>query len=124
MSGITRDDWLQAVKAAELASAPPADASVVTLHEFCDLVGVSRGTAITRLRAMVHAGTVTRCKKLYTRTDGIRVMVSAYRLEETTTDAAPQVDSGRLRDVAGRDRAVARNTRTVGSRSRRGVKNS
>lgn len=81
MTGINKDEWLSAVKAANEAPLPASDA--ITLTEFGQLMGVERSQAGKRMRGLVQAGKATPTKKQTRRADGGIIWVPAYRLVKT-----------------------------------------
>lgn len=80
MSGISRDDWLSALKEACEAPPPPSDA--LTVMEFGELIGVGRAQAYKRLQILVKSGRAELTKKQIRRGGelGHWVWVPAYRL--------------------------------------------
>lgn len=80
MSGINRDDWLSAYKAAMDAPLPPSDA--LTVKEFGALIGFNHSHAHKRLKLMVETGIAELTKKQVRRDDGGIISVPAYRLKK------------------------------------------
>lgn len=79
MSGITRDDWMRALTAAENQPLPEQP-DLLTVVEFADLMQISRQSSARRLRDMAKLGLVERAKKLIRRADGSLMNVMCYRL--------------------------------------------
>jgi hypothetical protein len=79
-SGITRDDWLTAMREAQGQAPAPDDPSVLTVQEFAALMGICRATAEKRMRALVASGKATHTTKPARRLNGVVSAISAYRL--------------------------------------------
>lgn len=76
MTGITRDEWVAALKQAE----PVNDPDVFTTYEIGAMVGI-RGTAARKhIRRLFAEGKVARASKRITDTSGRVQCVTAYRL--------------------------------------------
>lgn len=79
-SGITRDDWLSALKQADEASLAPRDPSVLTMGEFSVKTGLAETTARQKMRGLVAAG-YAKIEDVVIRTNsGGRKRVLGYRL--------------------------------------------
>ena len=77
-SGITRDDWLQALEESGVKIVDDRDA--VTVLEFAELVGgLSHSGAMRRLRALEEAGRAVKTTKWSSRA-GRRSLSTAFRL--------------------------------------------
>ena len=79
-SGITRDDWLSAIREATEPLPSADDDESVTIADFATLLGVQRCQAGKRMRMLVHAGKATLTRKSIRRVDGGVIWVPAYRL--------------------------------------------
>ncbi len=80
MSGISRDEWLTALKDAEIE--PEHDADAVTIHEFAAMFGLKMGAAKHRLETLVELGKATRTRKRQPSVSGRMIGYIAYRLRE------------------------------------------
>lgn len=60
-SGITRDDWLQAL--GEAGQDLQDDDQALTSMEFATMFGIARSTAMARLEALVTAGKAVETRK-------------------------------------------------------------
>ena len=78
-SGITRDEWLNALHDAGLQSAAN-DPSALTVDEFATLVGLPHGTAANHLRRLVALGRAKVTAKWATSPAGRRIQYRAYKL--------------------------------------------
>jgi hypothetical protein len=78
MSGITRDDWLQALHEAGVVT--ESDDTAITLAEFADMTGLKHATAHARLQLLVETGKAIQTHKLTRTRGGKMVMHKAYRL--------------------------------------------
>ena len=78
MSGITRDEWLTALR--EAGESDEDDRAAITCTEFMAMMGVDRQTARRRLEKLVAVGTAIRTTKRERATDGRVVRCIGYRL--------------------------------------------
>lgn len=85
-SGITRDDWMAAMREVNEKPLPDANDGAVTTLEFAVLVDVSRSQAYKRLIDLVNAGKAQRCFKLQRRNNGGVVKVPAFKLLKPTKE--------------------------------------
>lgn len=76
MSGITRDEWLAALKQAT----PADDPDVFTKNELGVMLGLKRTTMQERLKRLVLDGKAIRTTKRVTTTGGVQTSVAAYKL--------------------------------------------
>jgi len=98
MTGITRDDWEQALREATRRDLPPDDPSVLTAQELATMLHIDIRTANRKLRILVHAGIATQTKKHVLKSDGSYYPVPAYRLRK---DAMPDDVSATERTLDG-----------------------
>lgn len=96
-SGINKDEWMAAIKAACDQPPPPTDA--ITILEFAEMIGVERSQASKRMHALVRQGLAEVTKKQTRRGGEIGhwVWVPAYRLLKKAEVA--HGDSPRGRDA-------------------------
>ncbi len=78
MTEITRDEWLTAIKDAQVLPRPEPD--VFTMQELAGLLGMGRQAATQRVRLLVTAGKVEQTVKVIRASDGRLRTVTAYRL--------------------------------------------
>ena len=79
-SGITRDEWLNALREAGLHDED--DPGALTVMEFAALMGYKRTAAHRRLLLLVQAGKAKQTTKRMSDGQGRRLIVTAYRLQK------------------------------------------
>jgi hypothetical protein len=80
-TGITRDDWLSALKEADEASKPVTrEPDVMSVREFAEMSGCAETTAKVKIRNLLAAGLVERVNIYLRRSNGTRFPSSGYRL--------------------------------------------
>lgn len=74
--GISRDDWLNALRDVS----GPVDPDALTVQEFAELLGISPATAWRKMTTLVNSGKAVRTQKEIRRRDQRPILVPAYRL--------------------------------------------
>lgn len=64
------------------------DPAAMTVRQLCALTGRSEATTTRRLRALIEAGRVVCVRIPFTRIDGARTHIPAYKLTGVTYDEA------------------------------------
>ena len=79
-NGITKDDWLNALREADVPH--ENDQSALTYREYGAMMGVPHFTAARHLDKLEKMGKAVRTRKVGTGSDGRRMSLVAYRLKK------------------------------------------
>ena len=85
MTNAEMDELIAALESAR-ADGISEDPAAMTVRELCTLTGRSEATTTRRLRALMEAGRVVCVRIPYTRIDGARTHIPAYKLTEGSYD--------------------------------------
>ena len=87
MTDIEIDELINALEAAREGGIDD-DPAAMTVRQLCVITGRSEATTTRRIRALMEAGRVVCVRIPYTRIDGARTHIPAYKLTGVTYDEA------------------------------------
>ncbi|HRP26669.1 hypothetical protein [Thauera sp.] len=87
MTDIEIDELINALEAAR-KNGVDDDPAAMTVRKLCAITGYSEATTTRRLRALIEAGRVVCVRIPFTRIDGARTHIPAYKLTGATYDEA------------------------------------